>query len=256
MVRHSVALVKVFQILIAIPFLAIAYLILASHPQTAPLAAAISWTGTKIVQGTTSFAALGMVVALCSLARDARRWLTGVPPVSRSAAAEALAPTPAELEAGAGSAVQLDFDDLALAQLEADAAGASTSTASDTRTAFIPWPARMLILLFNCVIIALQLIISEVVSLEASPAANAGAALLFLLRGLEVLFVAGVVLLFLVWWKGVPMGSRFLAGRFSAAVAAAAPHSTAAAAPVEVLFDDETARDDVFTMESKMGEKA
>src|ERR1700761_727213 len=82
MVRHSVALVKVFQVLIAIPFLAIAYLILASHLQTAPLAAAISWTGTKIVQGTTSFAALGMVVALCSLACDARRWLTGVSPVS------------------------------------------------------------------------------------------------------------------------------------------------------------------------------
>ncbi|KAJ7189601.1 hypothetical protein GGX14DRAFT_580575 [Mycena pura] len=133
------------------------------------------------------------------------------------------------LEAGTGSAVQLDFDDLALAQLEADAAGASTSAASDTRTAFIPWPARILVLLLDCILITHQLFISEVVSLEASSAANASAALLFLIRGLEVLFVAMV--LFVAWWKGAPSPPP---------------------PPVEVVFDDETARDEVsLTIESK-----
>ncbi|KAJ7189600.1 hypothetical protein GGX14DRAFT_608891 [Mycena pura] len=69
----------------------------------------------------------------------------------------------------------------------------------------------------------------------ASPAANASAALLFLIRGLEVLFVA----ICFAWWKGV---SRSLAGHF-------APPAQSTA-----VFDDETAREDSevsLTIESK-----
>ncbi|KAJ7474000.1 hypothetical protein FB451DRAFT_1398007 [Mycena latifolia] len=145
---------------------------------------------------------------------DAYKWLTG-------AQAIALPATPAELEDGTATPLP-----------EVEVAGARPAEQAEDDVA-----GRIVTAVVSALFFASQLLMSSVISLEKPLLANVAATLLYLLRGLEVIFVAFLVWLFVVHIKTT-----------RAAQAAAAP-----ASPPTVLFDDgaPTAREVAAAVEEK-----
>ncbi|KAJ7474011.1 hypothetical protein FB451DRAFT_1247625 [Mycena latifolia] len=176
--------------------------VLERYPQTAALAVAITWFKDKCTQGAAVLLLLIAGLLVGSLVSDAYKWLTG-------AQAIALPATPAELEDGTATPLP-----------EAEVAVADAEPPADQTKAGV---AGRIVSAVGCALFfASQFLKSSVVSLEKPLLANVAATMLYLLRGVEVIFVAFLMLLFVACIKT----SR-------AAQAAAAP-----ASPPTVLFDD------------------
>ncbi|KAJ7046190.1 hypothetical protein C8F04DRAFT_341413 [Mycena alexandri] len=186
-------------------------------PHTNAVVEASTWFAEMVVQGLASFAIFLAVSTACSLASDAYRWLTGttVAPI----------PTPAQLEDGT---IATPLHELAI--LEAEISGAeppapdtsSSTTESGTQTTTA---GKVAVLICGSVFFAYDLARREVVSLHKPWLENVGAGLLFILRGFEVIFGFGLLLIFGAW---VTHARRPTSGASTA---------TAPAASVEVLFE-------------------
>ncbi|KAJ7464051.1 hypothetical protein FB451DRAFT_1264532 [Mycena latifolia] len=159
--------------------------VLESYPVTGSINDVLAWAGDKFMLGLAALALIGGTWTFVSLARDAHRWLNSVPE-------DWEAPTPAALEDGtlrSPHAIPGGGD-----------ADADSPPASSIRNDPI---IKVLRAALTVGFIASQLVRREVVSLGAPLLDNAGATLLFLLRGFEVLFVVALLLtLLLVCWAG------------------------------------------------------
>ncbi|KAJ6568925.1 hypothetical protein B0H19DRAFT_1134239 [Mycena capillaripes] len=193
--------------------------VLRSYPQTVAMGDAFSWAGNKFMQGLASGAFFFAVCFACWLVSDAYRWLTGASAETSSTPS----PTHAELEDGTVSPMH------ELEVLEAEVAGAQPPIVPKSTSAFTPTTGGKLTALLVCGIF-FEFYIYGVVSREKPLMENVSAALLYILRGWEVIFFAFVVLLLGAW----VVKSR------SAAAAAATP-------PVELLFEGILPEDELPT---------
>ncbi|KAJ7115285.1 hypothetical protein C8R44DRAFT_855319 [Mycena epipterygia] len=191
--------------------------VLESYPQTAALASALTWVGNKVSQGVTTFIFLIAVCMLSSLVGDFRAWLTST--------AAPITPTPAELEDGTATPPS----ELPVPDAAAAAAAAAAATPTEPAANAKPSTLRaILTLICSGVYFAFDFFQRDIVSLDKPLLENVGAALLFLLRGFEIIFVMFLVLV---------VGARLAMGSRSARRAAVA-EAAAAAAPPTVLFDE------------------
>ncbi|KAJ6605363.1 hypothetical protein DFH09DRAFT_1121249 [Mycena vulgaris] len=206
---------------------AIAPDILRSYPQTAALAVGLDWLWEKCNEGA---AALNFVVAVYiwySVMSDLRAWFTGAPRES--------IPTPAELEDGTARAHTLHE----LSVLEAEVAGTEPPTpptpevvaSATTTTRDIAW-AIVSTLLFLYLFFR-----HDATVLEGPPLEIIGTVAVYILHGLEVLLVALILLGGVRWFTGIGWSAADAFG-------ATTQSEATAAAPVEVLFDEEAVAED------------
>ncbi|KAJ7259878.1 hypothetical protein C8J57DRAFT_492385 [Mycena rebaudengoi] len=178
MARSSTPAVVTFLVVTA--FIASPH-ILQNYPQTAPLASALTWMGEKFMQGIASLTFAVAVMTFCVLVSDAREWLTGV-------SATEISPTPEALEEGTAPKFQHELD-----VLEAEVAGADPPT--------LPEPVRITIIgkIFSLVANTLFFVYAfSKEELAPTLPENATIFALFILRGLEVLFVILLILIAMV----------------------------------------------------------
>ncbi|KAJ7652889.1 hypothetical protein B0H17DRAFT_404279 [Mycena rosella] len=168
---------KAFLILIGLVLFGfVAPAVLESSPVAAagPAGAAFAWSGAKFMQGLTTLALIRMVFSLRSLACDAQGWFTS---------ATEHAPTPAELEDGTAQCPH----------------GVEPAWTTATEDPILKVARTAATFIFVC----FQLFRGDVVSGQNPLLENVGAVLLFLLRGLEVILVEGLLLVFVLWLKGI-----------------------------------------------------
>jgi hypothetical protein len=183
-------------------------------PYSAPLADGFEWAGDKIAQGLSSLLLLSSMLLVCFLASAAYRWLIGTHvPIPTPAPAATPTPTPAQLEEGI---VVPEY---------ASPAALTTSLASATCTTLL-W------LVGSAAYIAWDLLFrmrTPVLDPAHSVLENTGAALLYFLRGWEVVFVLALFALAVRWvWANCGSGSGEGAVRLA---------DVDSRAPTEVLFD-------------------
>ncbi|KAJ7474031.1 hypothetical protein FB451DRAFT_1247688 [Mycena latifolia] len=195
----------------------IAPLFLQRYPQTAALAVVFTWVIDRYLQGLAVLILLAVVFALGSLISDARLWLTGARKPTPS-------PTPADLEDGTATPLR------DLEALEAEVAGAGAE-APAPELSEISTTRKLIALFTGTIIISYQIYDSGVVSLEKPALDNVAAVLVYLLRGLEILFVG----LLLLICAACCTKNRRRSGFATTGVA------TTPASPTAVLFDDGTA---------------
>ncbi|KAJ6608862.1 hypothetical protein B0H10DRAFT_2066446 [Mycena sp. CBHHK59/15] len=204
---------------VVVLFFIIAPSIFENYPQTVLVASAVRWVGDKFVQGIAALAFVLAVTQFCVLLRDIRKWLTG--------AAGSTTPTPEALEEGTAPRLH------ALEVLEAEVAGAEPPTLPSSVQ--MPLTGKILSLISCSLFFSYEFYQNGLVSLDASVTENLGAFFLFILRGLEILFVTFWLLVFVVWATGMSLRTDFRRIRGMGGVADAAP-----TAPAEVLFDEVT----------------
>ncbi|KAJ7671886.1 hypothetical protein B0H17DRAFT_1141421 [Mycena rosella] len=206
MARNVVAL-KTYALSFTIAsILFIAPIFLKRYPQTAGIAIGLTWLGDKYIQG---FAALSLVVAvllLASLLSGAHKWLT-------RAKSSTPAPTPADLEDGTAAPLR------ELETLEAEVTGTEPPKL-EAKAGEATTTGKITSFLFSAIFFTYELYQSGVVELQKPVLENVAAALMYILRGLEVVFVAFLLLL---------LGCAMVRSR-------SAPE--AVPAPTTVLFDD------------------
>ncbi|KAJ7449462.1 hypothetical protein B0H11DRAFT_2078756, partial [Mycena galericulata] len=194
--------------------------VLETYPQARAFAVAFVWIGEKFLQGAAVFCLIGAIATLATLIHDAYGWITG-----RAAATSTTTPTPADLENGSAPGV----DDLAA--LEAEVAAAEPpAPVAPTRTK----PSvlrRILGLVTSSWSFTYVFLSRNVVSLDKPVLENLGATGLFILRGLEIIFVffllCGVV------------GLCVRRGRRTAVAAPVLPTTVSpTATAAEVVFDE------------------
>ncbi|KAJ7160534.1 hypothetical protein C8R43DRAFT_340973 [Mycena crocata] len=159
----------------------------------------------------------------CSLLSDLHKRLTGAPPSDADPT-----PTPAELEAGAATRLH----DLAV--LEAEVAGVDPPAAPTSAVVKLSALSKVASLMTSTISSLFIFFKSDTVSLDKPLLENAGAALLYILRGLEVLFVAMLFLGFVAWSR------KRRSQAATEAFAMEGPHPAAPVPSVEVLFDEST----------------
>ncbi|KAJ7767874.1 hypothetical protein DFH07DRAFT_769400 [Mycena maculata] len=170
--------------------------ILAAYPQTAGFAPPIFWIEDKFLHGGAVLGLLVSISTLYSLFSDLCRWLTG--PAAGSA------PTPAELENGTAPPLDTGASDLDTAN-----APAKLTTMS-----------KLGALCLNIWLFAHYFFKHDIVSLEQPLLVNVGATLVFILQGLEVIFVGILVGAFVAWRI---MGPRFAAEEPVVRIASVSP---------------------------------
>ncbi|KAJ7726558.1 hypothetical protein DFH07DRAFT_970443 [Mycena maculata] len=156
-------------------------LILSACPQTAPLAPAFRWATDKAQEGLIVACLIFTLYFIHSLFVNLRTWLARAPPAAPA--------TPTDLESGTAAATLIDVVPAAPAVPEADVPAKS------------PVAGKIAVLLLNAYAVAQYFYLNSIVSPSAPLLQNIGAALAFVLRGLEVLFVAVLLLAFVAWLK-------------------------------------------------------
>ncbi|KAJ7767864.1 hypothetical protein DFH07DRAFT_954756 [Mycena maculata] len=209
--------------------------ILAAFPQTAAFAPPLFWAGDKLLQGLIVVCLFGTIVFLHLLFSDFRQWLARTPTV-------APASTPTDLESGTAAAPDLIVLDTEVGTTKPAAVTPSSSAPEGPTTT-----RKIVSLVLNSWVVINYFLTHDIMSLKKSLMENVGATLLFVLRGLEVIFVALLLLGFVAWLvKSKPDSPSGEA----ATVVLTAP----AAAPVEVLvMVEETV---VEVVPASKGEKA
>jgi len=165
--------------------------IFAALPQTAFLAPGCLWVAEKLLNG---FAVLSLIVVVVTIVvglNQAYTWLTSRRP--EAVGAVPATPTPAELEDGTAPTPTL-------IDLEETAVPAAATTPSPKSGKL----ATVLSLALNTYVVVNYILTNDVVSLQKPVLENVAAALMFVLRGLEVIFVA----LLLVGVLGVCLHKR------------------------------------------------
>lgn len=162
------------------------------YPQTVVLADAFTWVGDRLMEALATASFFIAISSACSLASDTYRWL---------ACAPAPIPTPAALESGTSGVHPGRLH--ALAVLEAEVAGVEPPPppSASTLMSRANWLFKAFAIFQTTVIFALVFSARENLTLDfCLPGADTlGKALLFLLRGGVVIFVALVVYVFGVW---------------------------------------------------------
>ncbi|KAJ7466072.1 hypothetical protein FB451DRAFT_1402475 [Mycena latifolia] len=207
---------------------------LAAYPQTAALASAIEWVLSKGGQGIATLALLFAVYTLYSLVGNAHAWLAGTPRDVPKIL------TPAELEDGTPQERRSHH----LAVLEAEVSGVAppappvSDSPAEGRTAgaenMADTAGEIALVICYSVFFFYEFVKHEPTVREKTLLEVLGAAALFILRGLEVLFV-GVILL-LVARRATGSGAPSAAEEFEDA----AESGRTSSSPVDVLFDEET----------------
>ncbi|KAJ7726563.1 hypothetical protein DFH07DRAFT_852673 [Mycena maculata] len=229
MARTVVARTRAFLFFLVLILLFLSPHVLAAFPQTASAAPAFSWVTGKIQEGLI-VACLGFTLYFIhSLFVDFRTWLTRTTPATEV--------TPTTLESGIAAAPLIDLD------AEVGATEAAPTTPSPVASASTPakptTASKIAVILIDAYAVLQYFYLNSIVSLNKPFLENISATLLFLLRGLEVLFVGFLLLAFVAWLvKPKP---------------AVAP---APAAPIEVLVVvEETMMSDVDVPKEKEEEK-
>jgi len=176
------------------------FLIERYYPDVASVAAAFVWVMDTASLGFTAATFCMALIMLCVFVNDAHKWLTSAR--TRSA-------SPVALEDGT-----------------AVPAPAPTPTPDVEEPAHLTLTSKLIYFTTSSYFFSRQILANDVVSSERPLLENLGSALLYILRGLEVLFAVYLVLVFVAWLKKRP--------------GAAAPEVGAAqtpAPPVEVLFE-------------------
>ncbi|KAJ7767865.1 hypothetical protein DFH07DRAFT_311124 [Mycena maculata] len=158
--------------------------ILAAYPQTAAFAPPFFWVEDEFLHGGAVLGLLVSISVLYSLFSDLCRWLTG--PAAGSA------PTPAELENGTAPPLDTGASDLDTANPPAK----------------LTTMSKLGALCLNIWLFAHYFFKHDIVSLERPLLVNVGATLVFILQGLEVIFIGILVGAFVAWRI---MGPRFAA---------------------------------------------
>ncbi|KAJ7802965.1 hypothetical protein B0H14DRAFT_3884269 [Mycena olivaceomarginata] len=148
----------------------------------------------KFFEGTTVIALLRAIHRLYALARDACTWLGFLPTREHTGTG-----SPSEL----GSAVPVRP-----AADQASIRAPAPPTFSEGAQAEVPTSGRLIFLVFNGIYLFMGFFYGSAVSSQHSALENTLAALLFVLGGLEVLFVGLLVGLCVVWLTGP--GAHFI----------------------------------------------
>jgi len=177
-------------------FLAPDLLRLYPHPYTAALADGCAWAGDKAKQGLASLTFLFAVAAACQLTLNAYRWITDA-----SAPAPAPAPpTPAALEEGL-TVLEVEVGPAPSHALPSPSSGTTTSS-NAISGAHATTGGLILIVLLSTLFFVWQFFFvhrNEIISPARPVLENVGAAALWILRGWEVVFVAGMVAAAVGW---------------------------------------------------------
>ncbi|KAJ7473983.1 hypothetical protein FB451DRAFT_1247579 [Mycena latifolia] len=202
--------------------------VLAAYPQTAALGVAIEWVWSKGSQGIATLALLQAAYTLYSLVGDAHAWLIGTPRAAPQIR------TPAELEEGTPRARRSYH----LAVLEAEVSGVAppappvSDPPAEGGTAGTA--GEICSVICYSVFFLYEFVKHEPTVQEKTLLEILGAAALFILRGLEVLFVGVILLLVARWATG--SGAPSAAEDFEDA----AEFGRTSSSPADVLFDEET----------------
>ncbi|KAF7343743.1 hypothetical protein MSAN_01954900 [Mycena sanguinolenta] len=165
-----------------------------SHEWLTHLETAVIWVGSKILHGLIVLTFIPAIFTLSSVIRDIRRWLTSAP---------AGGPTPAELESAQPAPIPPPYE-----------------------TGY-----NLVAFLFCTFSIVgyFSTLGADIVSADKLPLENISACLMFLLRGLEILFVGLIAVRVVLWFRDVCLPT---VGR-DIELEADVPHHTS-----EVALDD------------------
>jgi hypothetical protein len=140
----------------------------------------------KFFEGTTVIALLRAIYRLYALARDSRTWLGFLPTREHTG-------SPSELGSAAPVGPAAD---------QASIRASAPPTFSEGAQAEVPTSGRLVFLVFNGIYLFMGFFYGSAVSSQHSALENTLAAVLFVLGGLEVLFVGLLVGLCVVWLTG------------------------------------------------------
>ncbi|KAJ7809682.1 hypothetical protein B0H13DRAFT_2149738 [Mycena leptocephala] len=155
-------------------------------PRATQIAFTIIFSKQKFFEGTTVIALLSAIYRLYALARDACTWLGFLPMREHTG-------SPSEV----GSAVPVGP-----AADQVSIRASAPPTFSEGAQAEVPTSGRLIFLVFNGIYLFMGFFYGSAVSSQHSALENTLAAVLFVLGGLEVLFVGMLVGLCVVWLTG------------------------------------------------------